>query len=188
MKQNSEYRAIARQKLSGNWTDAIVVSLIYCVITGLVDTFTTSFGHILILPMMYALPILFLRLHRGTPIKIEPLFSYYPDLRVWTTMLLKIVYLVLWTMLLIIPGFIKAYSYAMTEFIMEDNPEIKNNEAIEASMSMMQGHKMDLFLLDLSFIGWIILSILTFGIGFIWLSPYMNAARAAFYEDLKNNA
>jgi uncharacterized membrane protein len=100
-------------------------------------------------------------------------------------MLLKAIYLILWTLLLIIPGIIKSYSYAMTEFILKDNPEMKNNAAIEKSMAMMQGKKMKLFLLDLSFIGWIILAILTLGLGFVLLVPYMYTARAAFYEDLK---
>ena len=103
-------------------------------------------------------------------------------------MLLQKVYIFLWTLLLIIPGIIKAFSYAMTSYILKDNPEIKNNEAIEKSMQMMQGHKMDLFLLYLSFIGWAILSVLTLGIGFIFLTPYVNAAVSHFYEDLKEEA
>ena len=70
-------------------------------------------------------------------------------------------------------------------FILKDEPELKYNAAIEKSMSMMNGYKMKLFLLDLSFIGWMILSVLTLGIGLLFLQPYMSTARAAFYEDLK---
>lgn len=73
----------------------------------------------------------------------------------------------------------------MTTFIMVDDPEISNNAAIEKSMSMMQGHKWRLFLLDLSFIGWEILGLLCFGIGIFWASAYNYQARAAFYETLK---
>lgn len=105
--------------------------------------------------------------------------------RVLTTTLLYYVYVFLWSLLLLIPGCIKSYSYAMTPYILKDNPEMKNNAAIEESMRMMDGHKLELFLLDLSFIGWAILSILTCCIGFLWLVPYMNMAHVNFYEDLK---
>ena len=100
-------------------------------------------------------------------------------------MLLKMVYTMLWMLLLIVPGIIKSYSYAMTEYILKDDLEITENAAIEKSMQMMEGHKMELFLLDLSFIGWALLSILSCGIGFFFLEPYMITARAHFYEDLK---
>lgn len=84
-----------------------------------------------------------------------------------------------------IPGIIKHYSYAMTDYILKDESELCNNAAIERSMAMMEGNKMKLFLLDLSFIGWAILCLFTFGIGFFVLQPYMQVSHAAFYEDLK---
>lgn len=73
----------------------------------------------------------------------------------------------------------------MTYYIMQDHPELAYNAAIEKSMEMMSGYKMKLFLLDLSFIGWGILCILTMGLGLLLLLPYMYTARAAFYEELK---
>ena len=76
----------------------------------------------------------------------------------------------------------------MTDFILKDQPELANNAAIEKSMAMMDGNKMKLFLLDLSFIGWAILCLFTFGIGCFFLQPYVQAAHAAFYEDLKAQA
>jgi uncharacterized membrane protein len=75
----------------------------------------------------------------------------------------------------------------MTFYILRDNPGMTANEAITASREMMNGNKMKLFLLDLSFIGWILLTIVTFGIASFWTLPYMQAARAAFYEDIKNS-
>ena len=105
--------------------------------------------------------------------------------RIFVTKLLQAVYTALWSLLLVIPGIIKSYSYAMTDFILKDEPEMKNNAAIEKSMVMMDGNKMKLFMLDLSFIGWAILCLFTFGIGFFFLQPYMQASHAAFYEDLK---
>ena len=92
---------------------------------------------------------------------------------------------VLWGFLFIIPGIIKSLSYAMTPFILEENPELTASEAIHRSRMMMHGHKFDLFWLYLGFIGWIILSLLTLGIGFIWLYPYFQASVAGFYEEVK---
>ena len=105
--------------------------------------------------------------------------------RILTTKLLQAVYTFLWSLLLLIPGIIKHYSYAMTDYILKDEPELCNNAAIERSMAMMEGNKMKLFLLDLSFIGWAILCLFTFGIGFFVLQPYVQVSHAAFYEDLK---
>ena len=100
-------------------------------------------------------------------------------------MILTGIYTFLWTLLLIVPGIIKSFSYAMTAFVLRDNPELKFNGAIEKSMKMMDGHKFDLFYLYLTFIGWGFPSILTLGIGLLWFVPYMQSALAHFYEDVK---
>ena len=73
----------------------------------------------------------------------------------------------------------------MTYYVLEDNPELSGDKAIEESMRLMSGHKWELFWLHLTFIGWALLCTLTLGIGFFWLVPYMNTAQAAFYEDIK---
>ena len=104
--------------------------------------------------------------------------------KVWG-MFLTYVFVFLWSLLLVIPGIIKMFSYAMTPFILEEYPELSANEAIDRSRAMMKGHKFDLFWLLLSFIGWGILCVITLGIGFLWLTPYMETSMAAFYEDLK---
>jgi uncharacterized membrane protein len=104
--------------------------------------------------------------------------------KVWG-MLLMYIFLFLWSLLLIIPGIIKAFSYAMTPYILEENPELGASEAIDRSRMMMRGHKFDLFWLYLSFIGWFFLCLLTAGIGFLWLNPYVETAKAAFYEEVK---
>lgn len=91
----------------------------------------------------------------------------------------------LWSLLFVIPGLIKAFSYAMTPYILHENPELSITEAIHRSRMMMRGHKFDLFWLYLSFIGWILLAIMTAGIGFLWLTPYMETAQAAFYNEVK---
>ena len=98
---------------------------------------------------------------------------------------LRALFTVLWSLLFIIPGIIKFFSYAMTDYILVDYPELSANKAIDLSRAMMRGRKFDLFYLYLSFIGWYILAIFTLGIGFLWLGPYMDASVAAFYNDLK---
>ncbi|ARO57692.1 Integral membrane protein [Bacillus cereus] len=98
--------------------------------------------------------------------------------------LLVNLYLFLWTLLFIIPGIIKSFSYAMTYFIINDHPEYSLNQAITESRRMMDGHKMEYFILCLSFIGWFILSCITLGIGFLWLIPYFYTTSAAFYEEI----
>lgn len=90
----------------------------------------------------------------------------------------------LWMLLFIVPGIIKAYAYAMTPYILVDNPELGPREARLKSIEMMRGHKGKLFGLELSFIGWFLLCILSLGIGFIWLAPYYQTTHAAFYHDL----
>ena len=104
--------------------------------------------------------------------------------KVWG-MFLMYLFIALWTLLFILPGIVKAFSYALTPYILEENPDLSANEAIDHSRAMMKGHKFDLFYLYLSFIGWFLLSFLTLGIGFFWLIPYMYTAQAAFYEDVK---
>ena len=91
----------------------------------------------------------------------------------------------LWALLFIIPGIIKSYAYAMTPYILVDNPELSPNEARLKSIEIMRGHKWKYFGLQLSFIGWFLLCILSLGIGFIWLIPYVRTSYAAFYLNLK---
>ena len=109
-------------------------------------------------------------------------FAYWKTTAV--SSLLRSIYILLWSLLLVIPGIIASYSYRMTSYILAENPELTASEAIERSKHMMDGHKMDLFILELSFIGWDILCLLTLGIGNLWLRPYKEAAFAVFYRDL----
>lgn len=90
----------------------------------------------------------------------------------------------LWSLLFIIPGIIAALSYSMTPYILLEHPEMSALDAIKCSKEMMRGNKGRLFCLELSFIGWMLLSILTWNIGFLFLNPYKNAANAAFYLDV----
>lgn len=102
-------------------------------------------------------------------------------------MFLNRFFVFLWSLLLFVPGIIKTLSYAMTNYILVDKPELSANEAINLSKDMMYGHKFDLFYLYLSFAGWFILCLFTFGIGFLWFFPYAQTAQASFYLDVKED-
>ena len=195
MKNSSDFRAEARQALSGVWGEAAVFTLVYFVVSfaasaacGTVVPIVGGFiAALLLTPMTFAFTVSFLKQLRGEKFDVMYIFKEFNN-RVLITMVLTMLYTWLWSLLLIIPGIIKSYSYAMTPFILEDDDEeVSGNEAIEKSMRMMDGHKWELFCLDFSFIGWILLAILTLGIGCLWLYPYIYTARAAFYEELKAN-
>lgn len=190
MKTNSEIRALARQSLSGNWTMPVVVTLLLLAITGGSNSipyvgFLLSI--FLLMPINFSVEQLFLRFVRGEKEgligKMFDCFNCYG--RALGVKLLMTIFVFLWSLLFCIPGIIKSYSYAMTYYIALDNPELGANACIERSMKMMKGHKGRLFLLDLSFIGWILLGLLTLGIGLLWVIPYMKTARSHFYEELK---
>ncbi len=105
------------------------------------------------------------------------------------TILLKHIYIALWSLLLIIPGIVKSYSYYMVDYIIAENPQISRNRAFEISKQTMNGQKWDAFVLDLSFIGWWILSCFTCGIlSIFYVSPYMDSTKAQLYFALRSIA
>lgn len=123
--------------------------------------------------------------HDGREYQVKDLFSQFDRFGVgFLQRFLRNLFTALWSLLLIIPGIVKSLSYAMTPYILVDHPELTAKQAIEASKTMMDGYKGDLFMLELSFIGWDILNLLTLGIGSFWLSPYKEATYAAFYREL----
>ena len=198
MDTNQGYKNRALANLEKAWAPAAIATFIFYVIIFVVNYGLelavgqegSLLGTIITIPLSYGILVLFLDFARGEKIENSKLFDGYTNgfQRIFTTGLLQFIYTVLWSLLFVIPGIIKSYSYSMTYYILKDNPELKNNAAIEKSMQMMDGRKLDLFLLHLSFIGWAILCLLTAGIGFIFLIPYMYTAQAHFYEDLKKES
>ena len=190
LKENSVLRLEARNALSQQWLVAALAALVFSAVLGVPASipFAGTIVCILVLPINYGFAVLFLKRLRGEELNIGSLFDGFNDYgRILGTALLQAVYTFLWSLLLVIPGIVKSYSYAMTNYILLDEPELRYDAAIEKSMKLMAGNKMKLFLLDLSFIGWALLCVLTFGIGLFWLKPYVSTAHAAFYEDIKNN-
>lgn len=131
-----------------------------------------------------------LKQHDKEDCQINDLFSQFDNFgQGFLQALLRGIYIFLWSLLFIIPGIVKGYAYSMTPFIMAENPQMTASKAITASKELMDGHKGELFWLDLTFIGWSLLCLLTLGIGELFLNPYTNASHAAFYRHLtrKNN-
>lgn len=117
--------------------------------------------------------------------EIRTLFSYFWNWRTnLAASLLQALFVFLWSLLFVIPGIIAGYNYAMTGYILAENPELSARAAIEKSKSMMYGNRWRLFCLRFSFIGWDILCMLTLGIGYLWLTPYKQAAEAAFFREV----
>lgn len=128
----------------------------------------------------------FLKISRDEEVTYNELFKrtdlFLPCIAI---MVLTGIFTFLWSLLFIIPGIIAAISYSMVYFVALDNPELKAMDVIKKSKEIMNGHKMDYFILELSFIGWSILSVFTFGILMIWLVPYMQVTYANFYNEIK---
>ena len=211
MQLNSELRAQARERLEGKWGTFVLMTFLMLVIQTILQIpgyigslleilspenvlASLSFSNIsnilslLALPLSWGLTVSLLRNHREESVDLENLFDGFRGgryTRVFGALFLVNLFTFLWALLLIIPGIMKAFSYALTPYIIMDEPELTARQAITRSCEIMEGRRWKLFCLYLSFIGWGILSLLTFGIGFLWLAPYMNASIAAFYEDAR---
>lgn len=126
-------------------------------------------------------------LHRldGRPAEVSDLFSAFDIFgrALWLRILMGLK-IFAWSLLFLIPGIVAAFRYAMAPYILAENPQLTAEQAIELSKQMMDGKKGDLFVLHLSFIGWALLAGLTFGIGLLWLNPYMGMAETAFYRSV----
>lgn len=190
VKENAELRAAARSQLKGKWGTAVLLCLIYAVISGGLSyiPYIGSVASLIIAgPLSLGLVACFLKLVREEPFRFENLFDGFSNFKSsFLTFILMSLFIFLWSLLLVIPGIIATYRYAMAFYILYDNPGISAKDALNASKEMMKGYKGKLFLLHLSFLGWALLCILTVGIGYLWLVPYFNAAQANFYQNLKD--
>lgn len=195
-KEAKFFREAAWSQLKGHWKPAVLFTLVYILIASVAqyigsksDLVNILISLLVLVPLGYGFIVAFLDFKRtGSPLKIEQMFDGFKDYgRVLTTKVLETIYILLWSLLLFIPGIVKAISYSQTDYILKDYPELKNNAAIELSMAMMEGHKFDYFYLMLTFIGWLFLGILTLGIGLLWVNPYIYTASAHFYEYVKED-
>lgn len=189
MKTSKEYRMQAAQALQGKYGTAIGMMIVFSLMIGLLSDTVVGIivlGGVLTLGYSFS----FLRLYREGRLQFNDLFwGFDSGVQFSATIgvLVKTaVFTILWGLLFWVPGIIAAYSYSQAYYILADHPEMTGGEAITASKNLMKGKKGRLFCLDLSYIGWILLSFLTLGILMLWVAPRMSAAKAAFYEDIKN--
>ncbi|MGG0654931.1 DUF975 family protein [Rummeliibacillus pycnus] len=211
----SEIKRQSLQSLKGNWGLVVLLSFIlfimYFIFPIIVeillsggfnewfnqeDTTTTQdivniFITILQIPLSIGVCWFYLSLVRDNNPKISNIFSIYSNgktsIKVIGATILQGIFVFLWSLLLIIPGIIKSISYSQTFYILRDHPEYTILEAISESRRKMVGLKWKYFLLGLSFIGWGILCLLTLGIGFLWLTPYISTSMATFYKQVINS-
>lgn len=177
----------AKQVMQQNYGMALIISALPPLLLG--ATGLTGIALILLAPITVGMVWAFVMINRRQNPELGVLlrgFSAEGYLNNVIVLLLKNIFIFLWALLFLIPGIIKSYAYAMTPFLLADDTVSHKSDAISQSRAMMNGHKGQLFLLHLSFIGWLILSIFTFGILYIfYVRPYMMSAEARFYETLK---
>ena len=196
-------KQIAWEKLGGKWSQAAVAVLVFILISIIIDLPSAFFEknstgesiwNILETPFALGLDIglyaYFLNLARNKEIPLKRLivgftsgWGFYFNLI--CTQILALLFIFLWSLLLFIPGIMKAFSYSMIYFILLDHPEYSHFEILRKSSDMMYGHRMELFVLSLRFIPWVILGIVTCGFGFLWVIPYITSSICEFYLQLK---
>lgn len=180
-----DYRRMGMDSLKGSWGIALVAMLIFAAISGILSS--TVLGTLIVYgPLCVGLSCIFLAISRYHHAEFESFFNGFKT-NILENILAGIfvsLFTFLWSLLLIIPGIIKSISYSMTFRILADNPQMKWKDAMDKSEQMMNGHKMEYFLLQLSFIGWILLTPLTCGLLALYVSPYIEATNTAFYRVL----
>ncbi len=182
---------MAKEQIKGNIGILFVILLValgISVVAAMIPVFGWfASGWIAEPAFALSLAMIYLDLTKGTKPEISRVFDGFYDL--WSSIKVSFfvgIFTFLWSLLLIIPGIIKAYSYSMAYYILAENKGMPALEAIRRSQEMMEGHKMDLFVLSLSFIGWNLLGAITFGVAYIWVAPYMMATVTNFYNTIKN--
>ncbi len=185
-------KSLSKEQIKGKIGILALIMLIYMGITFITSCIPVIGGlanAIFITPSLsLSITLIFLNVSNEKLVSVGDIFEGFYDF--WSAF--KVTWLTglftfLWSLLFIIPGIIKSYSYAMAMFILAENKGMSALEAITKSKKMMDGHKMDFFVLQLSFLGWSILVALTFGIAGLWVGPYMYTAYANFYKSLKTD-
>lgn len=190
MINRAELKLNAKAQIKGNIGILFVISLLIGLIVGAVSAipFAGAIATGFILSPAFGLSVtyIYLRLSDGIKPEVADMFYGFKDL--WCAFKVQFLtglFTFLWSLLFVIPGIIKALSYSMSTYILAENPGMPALEAIERSKKMMDGHKADLFVLGLSFIGWALLGSITLGIAYIWIIPYVSTTYVNFYNQIK---
>jgi uncharacterized membrane protein len=183
----SELKDQALDLLRNRWTDPVLAVLVFFLVSGVIGLI--PFASLLITgPMTLGYATYFLRFSRGEKPDMNLIFSGFKNFgNALGLSLLSSILIALGFLLLIVPGVILALGWSQAYRIMHDKPRIGIWESMQESWNMMNGHKMDLFLLSLSFIGWFFLCLLTLGIGLLWLGPYVSTTLSLFYNKISGN-
>lgn len=188
MFDRSLYKRQALEQLKRNWKSFCLSSLIFIVLTS-----AASAGTILAAFVYGTLIIAYIRMCfkriNGQKVTVITFLNGIEHFVAGTLAILWFsLWTFLWSLLFVIPGLIKAIEYSQMFYIVAENPEIGVAKAMKLSKILTQGHKADLFVMGLSFLGWAILASIPAGIGFLWLAPYQNMAMANAYLALKEEA
>lgn len=183
-------KSMAKEQIRGNIGVLFLITLVVAVVTGLVSAIPgvgSVAGFLIVTPALTIATIhIYLNLAKGVKPEVKELFAHFGEFwPAFKVTFLTGLFTVLWMLLLIIPGYVKAFSYSQAMYIMAENPGMGARQAIKQSQEMMNGHKMELFVLGLSFFGWMLLTVVTFGIAGIWVIPYMQATQINFYNSIK---
>lgn len=183
-------KLMAKEHIKGNIGVLFLITLITAIVSGLVSAIPAVGSVIGAFVVTPALSIALVHIYQDQAVGIKPevkqLFAYFGEFwPAFKVTFLTGLFTMLWSLLLVIPGIIKAYAYSQSMYILAENPGIGAREALKRSSEMMDGHKMELFVLSLSFLGWILLTGVTFGIAGIWVIPYMQATQINFYNSIK---
>ena len=211
MPSRKELKQIALAKLDKNWNSTLKVNAIFLALAIFIEIPLRIFGNrwllekglvstevflvasvaymiymFLSIPIFYGIKSFYMNISRGLGGRVADIFEGYKQFfSIVSVILVSGFFIMLWTLLLIIPGVIKAISYTQILRVKKDNPEMKALDCINESKYLMEGYKMEYFVLRLSFIGWSLLSVFTLGILGFWLLPYMETTYAEFYDKLK---
>lgn len=192
--ENVVLMRMAKESLKGQWGLAIGTFIVYFLVIGAVQSpsiFYPPSGLLSLLiagPMAAGVSIFALALSRNQSPNLGQIFGgFYNFGNTLGAYLLMLLFTILWMLLLIVPGIIAALSYSMTFFLLAEDTTLSPMQAIDKSKAMMDGYKAKLFRLFLRFFGWSLLCMLTLGIGFFWLIPWIQITMAKFYDDIKAN-
>ncbi|MDR0904809.1 MAG: DUF975 family protein [Oscillospiraceae bacterium] len=189
----ADAKATAKDQMRGNLPTLIVIELLYIAITGILAAIPVvgALAAVLISgPFAVAIIWIYLGVTRYEKPRVEDLFKGFFTVLVpsFMTMLLVYIFTMLWSLLLVVPGIIKGLSYSMSMYILAENPDVSAFDAINESKRIMDGHKMEMFVLGLSFIPWILLTSITFGIAGLYVIPYMQTTMANYYQYVRDSA
>lgn len=172
------------------WGGAILAFIIVGILNSVLSGFIV--GILAALPLTMGLYAMYLNMYKDNEWSVGDIFSSFRNgmdyyLNSFLLLFVNSIFIFLWSLLFVIPGIIKSFSYSMSPYILIDNPVMTAGEARRKSIEIMKGNKWKLFCLQFSFIGWILLSILTFGILFLWVIPAMEMSKIAFYKEISGH-